>query len=180
MLQDPIVSPLSHQLLQNFNVRKKQNLLFVIHGWTHGAPNPSCYKKYKQHELLLVFYDLQPFLLGWEYGMPIGLMLWLRITGKDPRFVHSNISYRTPDSFTDHLKSSAMITFLQSSWSSFRMHGIGCVCAPHTHTKSTHSSECSELICMPATFVCYLLNCPQWSDITHVHRMNFGSIFIVP
>jgi len=111
--------------------------------------------------------------------MPIGLMLWLRITGKDPIFVHSNISHRTPASFTDHLKSSAVITFLQSSWSS-RMHGIDSVCAPHTHThtKSTHSSECSERICMPATFVCYLLNCPQWL-ISHVYIVWILATFLL-
>ena len=34
--------------------------------------------------------------LGWYYDMQIGLMLWLRVTGKDPRFVNSNISHRTP------------------------------------------------------------------------------------
>lgn len=79
----------------------------------------------------------------------------------------------SPKEFSsDHLPAIQLV-LLQNAWHRFCV----CVCAhvrmhthvhAHTHTKLTHSSECSELICMPATFVCYLLNCPQWSDITHV------------
>ena len=170
MLQDPIFSPLSYQWhtpnASEFQ-HKKEAESTVCPTWMNSwctTPkmlyiyiyiNSTNFCWYFMTFNLFFWGDIMVCQLDWCFE------LWLRVTGKDPRFLHGNISHRMPASFTDHLKSSAVITFLQFSWSSFKMHGIDSLCAPplstHTHARThahTHTVQnaLNWSLCLPLLF----------------------------
>lgn len=113
------------QTLQNFNIRAEFTACPTgINSW---CTTP---KLGGGNNFLLIFCDLWLLLLWWHYGVPIeGLLLCLRIKARTKICPLSLIGGLL---LTDHLKTSALMTYLLSIWSSIRMHGINF--AHHTDT----------------------------------------------
>jgi hypothetical protein len=115
------------QTLQNFNIRAEFTACPTgINSWCTtpklGGETTFCW--------YFVTYDF--FFCGDIMVCQLKDCCFVSESRQGPRFVHSNVSDRRSASFTDHLKTSALITYLLSIWSSIRMHGINF--AHHTDT----------------------------------------------
>jgi hypothetical protein len=98
------------------------------------------------------------------------LMLCPRIISRDTRSVHSSIFHRRSASFTDHLKISAVITFLLLIWPSIRIQGlILCEFTQETNVHATLTVQNAQLICMKG--ICYHIMTVQISA-TYLRILN--------